>query len=316
VATLQLSSSAKGGFQMISPSSQALGIATVGVDVSKNSLSIAQGQAVHEIANTKAAIRSWLKHLAPGTRLAVEATGAYHQLLCDLAYAAGCVVYVLNPKDARHYRFAVGGRSKTDRCDARLIARYVEREHSDLRPYVPSSPQQRRLVALLRRRNKLVQAKGRIRQSLQGLSGFDRDIKALFARIDALVAKMEQQMADLIAHSPEQQRTHQRLQSIVGIGELTANALVAVLANGNFRHSDSLVAYAGLDPRAHESGQKIGKRKLSKKGDPLLRRLLYTAAMGASRSAIWKPFCQRYRDRGLAGTQVLNILARKLLRVV
>jgi transposase len=290
---------------MTSPSSRDLDINTIGVDVSKNSLSIAQGQAIHEITNSKLAIRSWLKHLAPGARIAVEATGAYHLLLCDLAYAAGCVVYVLNPKDARHYRFAVGGRSKTDRCDARLIARYVEREHSDLRSYVPSNPQQRRLVALLRRRNKLVQAKGRIRQSLHGLSGFDKDIKALFSRL-----------ADLIAQCPQQQQTHQRLQSIVGIGKLTANALVAVLASGNFQHSDSLVAYAGLDPRAHESGQKIGKRKLSKKGDPLLRRLLYTAAMGASRSAVWKPFCRRYKDRGLAGTQILNILARKLLRVV
>jgi transposase len=301
---------------MTSSRTQTPEITTFGVDVSKDSLSIAQGQMVREIANTRVAIRSWLKHLAPGTRLAVEATGSYHQLLCDLAYMAGCMVYVLNPKDARHYRFAVGGRAKTDRTDARLIARYVEREHSELRPYVPSSPQQRRLVALLRRRNKLVQAKGRIRQSLQGLSGFDRDIKALFSRLDALVDKMEQQMADLIAQCPEQQQLHQRLSGIVGVGELTANALVAVLSSGDFQHGDALVAYAGLDPRAHESGQKIGKRKLSKKGDPLLRRLLYTAAMGASRSALWKPFCQRYKDRGLAGTQVLNILARKLLRVV
>ncbi len=99
------------------------------------------------------------------------------------------------------------------------------------------------------------------------------------------------------------------------MGPLTATALVHALDRGEFKSSDSFVAYCGLDPRANDSGQKKGRRKLSKQGDILLRRLLYTAAMSASRLAVWKPLYERYKARGLSQVQVLCILARKMARL-
>ena len=46
-----------------------------------------------------------------------------------------------------------------------------------------------------------------------------------------------------------------------------------------------------------------------------MRRLLFTAAMAASRTELWRPFYQRYRDRGLPTAAALVILARKLARI-
>ena len=46
-----------------------------------------------------------------------------------------------------------------------------------------------------------------------------------------------------------------------------------------------------------------------------LPRLLHNAAMAARRSPVWAPVYERYRQRGLASTQVLVILARKLARI-
>lgn len=83
---------------------------SIGIGVAKVTLAIAQQGQVCEIANTKSALKAWLKGLPQGGRIALEATSTHHLLAADLAYAAGHTVYVVNPKDARHYRLAIGGR--------------------------------------------------------------------------------------------------------------------------------------------------------------------------------------------------------------
>ena len=97
-----------------------------------------------------------MQGLPAGTRVGVEATGSYHQLVADLAHAAGLTVYVLNPRDMKKYAEGVGRRGKTDRVDAEMIARFVAREHDQLHAYVPASAAQLHLEQLLKRRGKLV----------------------------------------------------------------------------------------------------------------------------------------------------------------
>ncbi|WP_150788449.1 transposase, partial [Pseudomonas fluorescens] len=77
----------------------------------------------------------------------------------------------------------------------------------------------------------------------------------------------------------------------------------------------AFIAFLGMDLRAKDSGKKNGPRHLSKKGDTELRRLAHNAAMAACRSPVWKPYYESYLARGLAKTQALVILARKLCRV-
>ena len=71
----------------------------------------------------------------------------------------------------------------------------------------------------------------------------------------------------------------------------------------------------GLDPRPNDSGKKTGQRRLSKRGWPEIRRLLYAAAMSAARTKAWNGFYLAQRAKGLSTTAALIVLARKLLRV-
>ncbi|WP_295521816.1 transposase, partial [uncultured Pseudacidovorax sp.] len=79
--------------------------------------------------------------------------------------------------------------------------------------------------------------------------------------------------------------------------------------------ADAVVAFTGLNPRPNDSGKKTGQRRLSKKGWPESRRLLYAAAMSAARTKTWKSFYQAQRSKGLSTTAALVVLARKLMRV-
>ncbi|WP_017701811.1 IS110 family transposase, partial [Pseudomonas syringae] len=96
----------------------------IGVDVAKNELVIYHEQydQLEAIPNTKVAITKWLKTLAGTSAIAIEATNVYHVLFADMAYEAGCEVYVLDGYQLSSYRKSVNIRAKTDAQDARLLA--------------------------------------------------------------------------------------------------------------------------------------------------------------------------------------------------
>lgn len=292
-------------------------ICYMGVDVAKAEVVIAHQSQLLHVPNRSRDLRRWLKTLPVGCVLALEATSTYHQLLADLAAAAGHTVYVLNPKALKHYRTATQGRAKTDTCDAFLLARYVEREQGHLHPYVPLTETSRRLCALLRRRAVVVKAQTLLRQSLESQAqelGIAAALRTTLAAHAQLIAALDQQIT-LLLHQPQHQEAATRLQSIVGIGPLTAAALLVALERGTFATPEAFVAFLGLDPVACDSGQKSGRRHLSKQGDSHTRRLLFTAAMSASLTKLWRPVYERYLKRGLSHIQSLCILARKLARL-
>lgn len=288
-----------------------------GVDVAKDVVVVAcaaQSFPVRSIVNQRTPLLAWLKSLPAGSRIGLESTGCYHELLADLAHAQGFTVFVLNPKDTRHYAKAMGSRSKTDRVDAELIARLIAQEHARLRPYTPPTADQRRLERLLKRRAKLTGIKGALRMTMLNLDGFAAELEAVMRKLDALVAKIDAACSVITASSPQYVETQQRLQTIVGVGPLVGTALTNTLERIPFRNADALVAFIGYDPRANDSGHKAGRRRLSKRGPGELRRLLFNAAMSAVKTKTWKPIYEHYRARGWSTTAALVIIARKIAR--
>jgi len=287
----------------------------IGVDVSKHELVISvEGQTPFALENASKAIKAWLKSLPGHCQIAMEATNDFHMMLAQQAHAMGHRVYLLNGYRLNRYREGIGGRAKTDRADALLIVRYLQREADELRQWEPAAPGYRELQMLLHRRATVVRAKTQIQQSLEGISLLDNALKRLMKEIN----KVDRQIARLIQQTLQQaqwQDDWQRCQQVEGIGPITAAALTMAYKRGPFKDSDAFVAFIGMDVRVRDSGKKQGKRKLTKQGDPELRRLLYLAAMQAKRQPAWQGVYQRYLERGMAPVQVLTILARKLARV-
>ena len=289
----------------------------IGVDVAKDAVAVAcaaQSFPVHSVANQRAPLLAWLKSLPVGSRIGLEATGGYHELLADLAHAQGFTVFVLNPRDTRHYAKAMGNRTKTDRVDAELIARLIAQEHTRLRSYTPPTANQRKLDQLIKRRIKLTSIKGALKLSMKNLSGFTTELKAVLLKLDALIAKIDATMDKIAACSPQHVEAQQHLQTIDGVGPVVGIALTNTLERVPFRNADALVAFIGYDLVANDSGHKVGRRRLSKRGPGELRRLLFNAAMAAIRTKTWKPIYEHYRNKGWSTTAALVIIARKIAR--
>lgn len=288
----------------------------IGVDVAKATVVIATyGQRqTQELANTATALRAWLSALPAGCAIAVESTGQYHRQLLAQALACGQTVYLLNPREVRHYGQSLGRRAKTDHIDALLIARYLAQEHTELHPYCPPTAAQARIADLMERRHAVVKARTALQQSFEGMEA-PKALGGAMGQLATLLDEIDTAIADAVMTEPALAQLQARLMTVVGFGQLVSAVMANLLARFRFRNSDALIAYIGFDPRARESGSYRGRRILSKRGPAEVRRLLYMAAMSAARTSTWQALYQRYRARGLSATATYVILARKMARI-
>lgn len=284
-----------------------------GVDVAKQGLVVWDWlkERSLEIANEPQAIQAWLHGLSGPVQLAVEPTSSFHLELVERAHQLGFAVFLVNPRQLAHYREAINERNKSDPNDAWLLARYLAHERAQLRPYSPHSRQAQQLWALLKRRALIVSSQQQLRQSLGDIQF---SAQPLFSAFTHVLRRIDQRMAQLIRALGWVQ-DYQRCLSIPGIGPLNAAALVSVFHRGAFASADAFIAFIGLDVRQRESGQYKGKRKLTKRGEAEVRRLLYCATQPALAYAPFQAYHQRQLDKGLEKTAAKVVLARKIARI-
>lgn len=286
---------------------------TLGVDVCKAELVIYDWDTEDTVTleNKDSTIKAWLEALYGPVRIAIEPTSSYHLAFVELAHALGYEVYLINPRQLAHYREAVDVRNKTDPLDAWLLARFLTHEADSLRPFKPQCAKAQQLWSLLKRRATVIKARTQLRQSFAEIK---LPIKAVFSEIQRVLDRIDQRIQALI-RKLGWWADYQRCLTIPGAGPLNAAALVTVFHRGAFAGADAFVAFIGMDIRVRESGKFKGKRKLSKRGEAELRRLLYCATQGARSYQPFDDFYQKQLDKGLPKIAAKVILARKIARI-
>jgi transposase len=293
-------------------------ILNLGADVDSRFIMVACAEnsfKPHKIANERGAIVRWLRSVPRATRLGMESTGAYHQLLADLAQRAGMQVFVINARNLRRYAQGIGQRGKTDRIDAEAIACYVAREHTRLHAYVPPCKAQRRLAQLIGRRAQAVKTQQMLSQSLGGISALAQELNAARAAVKRLITRLDALIKQTLDRLSAAREAAQHIATIPGFGVLSSTYLGYSFTRLPYSNSNAVVAQVGLDPRPADSGKKHGRRRLSKQGPSEARRLLFNCAMSACTTEHWQPYYQAQLAKGLSSTAALVVLARKMLRV-
>lgn len=286
-----------------------------GIDVSKDTLDIATSdETTIQIPNTREGITPWLASLPQGSKIGLESTGRYHEAFLNLALDAGFDVYLVNGNQLHHYRQAVGPRAKTDRHDAQLLRRYLCHEHGHLTSVNPLNEEQKRLWQLLKRRALLVTMRTQLTLSLKGDPELHSISQGTVSELNLAIKEVEQWMFAL-AKGQNWERDIQHCRSVPGIGPISALALVTCFHRGTFERVDQFIAYLGLDVRVRDSGRLHGRRKLTKQGEPEMRRLLYMAAWSFAKHPKFQPLYEQMRSRGLSSTAAYVAMARKLARI-
>lgn len=284
---------------------------SLGIDVSKHSLKCAFSGEVREFENSSAGHVALLNWAGGAGIWCMEATGRYHEGVAHLGYRHGIRTVVVNPGQAKKYLQFVTPRSKTDKVDAEALARLGEREGENLRPFKPVPEAIAAARDILVRRRALVESRVSLEQVAEEAGDPSGHLASAIRALKTSVSELEKELVKALRGYD----SYQHLLSIPGIGPMSAAILVCTLEKGEFVTSDSLVAYAGLDPRANDSGRHRGRRALSHHGDAQLRTILFMAARAAARQKEWKPYYVAQLEKGLPTTAATVILARKLLRV-
>jgi transposase len=283
----------------------------LGIDVAGRTLACSFRGRSREFANTEEGRRE-LALWAEGSKVwCMEATGRHHEALALEGLRLGRRCVVVNPMRAKRYLECVSPRAKTDRVDAAALARLGEAEGHRLRAWSPEPEESRAARQILGRRKALVAARVSLRQVARDTGDPEGRLKTVLDEMKRQVEALERDLERALSGN----RTWRHLRTIPGVGSLTAAAVACALARGEFATSDSLVAYAGLDPRPRDSGSHRGRRRLSHQGDATLRTLLFMAARTGARLPVWQPYFQRQLGKGLSKTEATVVLARKLARV-
>lgn len=298
----------------------------LGIDVAKAKLDCAlrlpNGKYKHKVVDNNqdgfTALVAWLdKHGAASPHVCMEATGVYWEAVAEFLANRELSVSVVNPAQIKAFGASRLVRTKTDKVDAQLIAEFCcERRPESWQAPSPSEQVLRALVLRLealqamrtQESNRLDVARDVVRADIVShIDWLDGEIKTLIKKI-----------RDHIDGDPDMKNKQALLDSIPGVGERTIALLLAFCMHpGRFANARQAAAFAGLDPRQHESGSSVkGKPRMSKVGHAFLRKALYMPAMVALYKTDWgRLFRERLAASGKPPKLIIGAMMRKLVHV-
>jgi transposase len=303
----------------------------LGIDVAKAKLDCLlfdpsnKKQKSKSIPNTGAGFKlllEWLaKNQAPAPHVIMEPTGVYHEPAALALTDAGLTLSLVNPAQLRNFAQGLGVKTKTDKADSAVLARYGATQNPPA--WQPPSQSARTLKALLARRDAVAddiqrelnrQEKASATQTPEPVL---RSIEDSIAYLQAELKRLQEMIDDHIDRDPDLRDKKDLLETIPGVGPRVSDHITALLAGRTFERAEQLAAYLGLVPVQWESGSSVrGRPRMSKAGPAHLRKLLYMPAVVAVR---WNPHIkahyERMLERGKSKMAALGAAMRKLAHI-
>jgi transposase len=292
-------------------------LCAAGVDVGRDyfDVGLAPSGRVFRTANGPTGIEtlvSRLKREGAG-KVVLESIGGYAARLVRALAEAGFEVGVVDPKRIRALRIAEGKRAKTDRLDAKLIARFALIMQDAARP-VPSA-KAFEIKALSTRRRQLTEMiameKVRLKQTLD--DAVAASCRQMIVFLSEERARVEGRLQAEVLASAEQAERARLLQTIPGVGPAVSITLLADLPELGSLDRKAIASLAGLAPHPNQSGTRTGQAHIAG-GRPCVRTALYLAAVSATRTD--RGFKQEYlalRQAGKPAKVALVAIARKIV---
>ena len=297
----------------------------LGIDVGKEYLDcelLGEKRATKRVNNTIRGfeqLAGWLRNRkVRKVHACMEATGGWSEELAFYLQEGGHDVSIINPMQIRAFGQSELSRTKTDKADAALIARFGQA----MRPpaWDPPTAPERRLRQLIRRRRSLVEMRTQELNRLEapGNENVEKSIRDMIATLDGQVAELDADIKKTIDDDDDLRGKRDLIESIDGIGPTTSATILAETPHiDKFESAKALAAFAGVCPQLRQSGKSVARSRTTKIGNREIRKVLYMAALAALRSnAVIKAFADRLRERGKCNMEIIVATMRKLLVLV
>jgi len=292
----------------------------IGIDIAKDTIdiSVLPSGDNWSVGTTPAELSETVDRLVAlkPTNIVMEATGGYETRLAALLITTGLPVAVVNPRQVRDFGRALGILAKTDAIDAHLIALFAEKVQPECRP-IPTDDE-RALKELLIRRRQLVDMRTAElnRQKQTNSQQVYNSITQLIDFINHDLDTIEHEIDKRIKASPVWRAKEKLLQSVPGIGKVTASMLIVTLPELGQLNRRQIASLVGLAPMNRDSGTFRGRRMITG-GRASIRSGLYMPILSAVRyNPKIKQFYDRLIDAGKLEKVALTASMRKLLTML
>ena len=297
----------------------------LGIDVGKEYIDselLGEKRATKRVHNTIRGfeqLAAWLRNRKVGNvHACMEATGGWSEELAFYLQERGHDVSIVNPMQIRAFAQSELSRTKTDRTDAGLIARFCQAMNPSA--WEPPTASERRLRQLVRRRRSLVEMRTQELNRLEapGNENVEKSIRDLIAMLDDQITELDANIARTIDDDDDLRGKRDLIESIDGIGPTTSATILAETPHiEKFESAKALAAFAGVCPQLRQSGKSLSSSRITKIGNREIRKVLYMAALAALRhNAVIKVFADRLRERGKSNMEIIVATMRKLLVLV
>jgi len=300
--------------------------AILGIDVSKEKFDVAllRGSKYKhkKFTNSKKGFEEltrWLGKLGVETLHAcMESTGVYGEELAEYLYDQGFKVSVVNPARIKGFAQSELIRSKTDKVDASLIARFCVAMKPSL--WTPDPMEIRELRSLVRRVDALLNMRQQEQNRLEVSNDIlKKSIRKHIHYIEKEIEELKDEINKHIDHNPELRDKRELLESIPGVGEATIHIILSHFASiEKFRDAKSLTSFLGIAPRHYQSGSSVTKRtRMSKVGRSSLRKAFYMPAIVALRyNPVIADLKVRLTKAGKHNMLIIGAAMRKLVHII
>lgn len=252
----------------------------------------------------------------------MEATGLYWEGLAEFLHGKGVTVFVVNARRIKGFAMSEDKRTKTDKVDAGVIARFCRAHLAELKPWSPPAPELRKMLSLTRQLESLKEDRARQKVRLKSATMCTEvagSIKQHILFLSGSIKRVECAIACLLKQNVRLGERHKIAKSVTGVGKVTASIVLAeTRLFENFSDRRQVAAFAGLDVSEFLSGSSIRcKPRLSKRGSARIRKALYMAVLSAKKhNPIVKKLYERLVDNGKTKMQAIGACMRKLLELI
>jgi len=248
----------------------------------------------------------------------MEATGTYGETLARVLHKAGHSISVINPARIKAFGQSELLRTKNDKIDAKLIARFCEKMEPTL--WQPSPVEVEYLRGLGRRRDALISMRTQeLNRQETSNETVNSSVQTVLDCLEKEIEQISQLIKDHISKHPDLKHKHDLLNSIPGVGPGTIEAILSEInAFAGFETIEQVVAYMGLSPKEHTSGTSVkGKSAICKIGNARLRKALYMPALSAIiHNPIVRALYIRLKAKSKNGMVIACACMKKLVHLI
>ncbi len=290
----------------------------VGVDVSKKTLDVHLHplKVTFSVENSQAGFEKMHERLRSNDikSITCEATGGYESRFLTFFASLQYSVHRINPRRIKNFAQYEGINSKTDKLDAKTIALYAANKVLPIEQ-LAASEEQEKLTRKTRRRAQLVKMLADERKRFKHPQDVDnRDsIQSIINSLEVELAKVQAEIDDLIKANEQWHKKSQLLQTMPGIGKLSASLLVADLPELGLIDNKRIASLSGVAPFTRQSGLQRASSKIFA-GRTSVRNALFMCSMSAIRyNPILKEFYERHIKAGKKPMVALVAVMRKIV---